>query len=378
MTSQKLLEALQLMVDLDAKLKLQASLNQIRDNLANLASQPPTPQVQANLAAGMAAFSAGVSQLRSEITPSQFGTIAELGGEEYFDPSIADKITEQIERNAMTPSVASGFVSELARRRTDFLQTVTTTLNGLKSLTSTQPPGADLAPGEAAFTIPRELFDNQLGKFSKELSFINLMTEHMSEAVTGEIQPVQLEYLASSFPVVAIGADIALLTLLAKVINSFLDAWKKVEEIRDIRERLKAVGASGAAYDEMDERIVVTVEEVVEESTKLALSTYNKDGARKNELENGLRIDLHRLFGQIERGLTVEIRTNEPVNADQPDATESAALADLAKSLVFPVAAKTPMLLTSSEILEGAVSSKKVTTTRTSTKKTATKPPPGD
>jgi hypothetical protein len=203
------------------------------------------------------------------------------------------------------------------------------------------------------------------------------MTERMSEAVSGEIQPVKLEYLASSIPVVAIGADLGLLTLLAKVIYSFLDAWKKVEEIREIRQRLKAVGASGAASEEMDQRIISTVEEVVEESTKLVLSTYQKDGARRNELENGLKIDLRRLFGQIERGLTVEIRTHEPEDedADQPDARESAALADLAKSLVFPVAAKVPMLLTSNEILEGEVSSKKVTTsTRTSTKKAAPKP----
>jgi hypothetical protein len=374
MTSQKLYEALQLMVDLDAKLKLQASLNQIRDNLANLASQQATPQIQTNLASGISAFSAGVHQLRSEITPTQFGTIAELGGEEYFDPSIADKIRDQIERNAMTPSVASGFVSDIANRRTAYLQTVNTTLNGLKSLLSAQPPEADLAPGEAAFTIPRELFENQLGKFSKELSFISLMMEHMSEAATGEIKPVELEYLASSLPVVAIGAELGLLTLLAKVINSFLDAWKKVEEIREIRERLKAVGAAGAASKEMDERIITTVEEVVEESTKLALSTYNGDGSRRNELANGLKVDLRRLFGQIEMGLTVEIRTNEPANADESNAPEMSALADLAKSLVFPAAAKMPMLLTSSEILEGEVSSKKVTTTTTSTKKIAARP----
>jgi hypothetical protein len=169
MTSQKLLEALQLMVNLDAELKLQASLNKIRESLANLAGQPATPQFQTNLASGMSAFSDGVSQLRSRITPSQFGRIAELGGEEYFDPSIADKIRDQIERNAMTPSVASSFVNDITTRRAEFLQTVKATLNGLDDLLSTEPSEEKFAPGEAAFTIPRDLFDNQLGKFSKSL-----------------------------------------------------------------------------------------------------------------------------------------------------------------------------------------------------------------
>jgi hypothetical protein len=377
MTSRKLYEALKLMVDLDVRLRLQASLNQIRDNLQNLASQQATPQIQANLAAAISTFSVGVSQLQSEITPIQFGTIAELGGEEYFDPSLAGEIREQIERNAMTPLVANGFVNDIASRRTAYLQIVNSTLDGLNSLLSAQPPEADLTPGEAAFTIPRELFDNKLGKFSKELGFINLMMEHMSEASTGEIEPVELEYLASSLPVVAIGGGLGLLTLLAKVINSFLDAWKKVEEIREIRERLKAVGATGAASKEMDERIITTVEEVVEESTKLALSTYKGDDSRRHELENGLKVDLHRLFGQIERGLTIEIRTNKPNDTEESNAPELSALADLAKNLVFPVAAKVPMLLTTSEILEGEVLSKKVTTT-TSTKKAAASTRSGD
>jgi hypothetical protein len=375
MTSQKLYDALQLMVDLDAQLSLQASLNQIRDNLVNLANQPATRDFQTNLTSAMATFSDGVKKLRTEVTPSEFGTIAELGGAEFFDPSIADRIRDSIEHNAMTPMVARDFVQDIATRRAAFLKTVNATLDGLKSLLSTQPPREELAPGEAAFTIPRELFDNQLGKFSKELSFISSMTEHMSEAVTGEIQPVKLEYLASSVPIVAIGAGLGMLTLLGSVINSYLDAWKKVEEIREIREKLKAVGASGAASKEMDERIVSTVDEVVEESTALALSSYKGDSGRRNELEIHLRMDLHRLFGQIERGLTVEIRTNEPINADKSTAAELAALSDLAKNLVFPAAAKTPMLLTSSEILEGDVSSKKATTTKT-TKKASTKAQP--
>src|ERR1035437_5477060 len=119
-----------------SKLGIEFTFTFAIDNLANLASQQATPQIQTNLASGISAFSAGVHQLRSEITPTQFGTIAELGGEEYFDPSIADKIRDQIERNAMTPSVASGFVSDIANRRTAYLQTVNTTLNGLKSLLS--------------------------------------------------------------------------------------------------------------------------------------------------------------------------------------------------------------------------------------------------
>ena len=379
MTSQKLYEALQLMVDLDAKLRLQASLNQIKENLTNLVGNPATAQYQTNLASALATFSAGAKQLRTEISPSQFGTIAELGGAEFFDPSIEDKIRDSIERNAITPSVASSFVADIATRREAFLQTVRATLEGLKNLLSAERPEADLAPGAAAFIIPRDLFENQLGKFAKELSFISQMMKDMNEALPGETKPVELEYLSSSIPTVAIAAGLPLLKLLATVIGLFLSTWKTVEEIRELRERLTKVGVSGAAAEELTETITTKVEEVVEESTSLAIQTYAGDAARRNELENALRMDMRRLFGQIELGLNVEIRTNEPAKADPDHAADIAAIAGLTQGFVFPVAAKEPLLLTSSEILEGEVSSKKVTTTtRTTIRRGSTRTHPAE
>lgn len=373
MTSQKLYETLQLIVNLDESFELQTSLTQIKDNLTSLTAQPAGTQFQTSLASALSQFSGGANQLKNTITPSQILTIEELGGAEFFDPSIAEKVRSSIERNAMTPSVARDFVKDIASRRADYLQTVNTTLGGLTNLLSADKPMENAAPGEAAFTIPRTLFDNRLGMFAKELNFINLMVEHMSEAESGEIQPVELEYLSSSIPTVAICAGIGLLKLLASVINSFLDAWKKVEEIRELRERLKAVGVSGSAADELTDRITTTIEEVVEESTGLTLSTYTKDGGRRNELKNALKIDFQRLFGQIERGLIVEIRMHESANADKSNAAEVQAIADLTKQFIFPIVAVEPLLLTSNEILEGDVSRKTLTTKKTTTQKKSTK-----
>jgi hypothetical protein len=136
---------------------------------------------------------------------------------------------------------------------------------------------------------------------------------------------------------------------------------------------LKAVGVSGSAADELTDRITTTIEEVVEESTGLTLSTYTKDGGRRNELKNALKIDFQRLFGQIERGLIVEIRMHESANADKSNAAEVQAIADLTKQFIFPIVAVEPLLLTSNEILEGDVSRKTLTTKKTTTQKKSTK-----
>jgi len=102
---------------------------------------------------------------------------------------------------------------------------------------------------------------------------------------------------------VALAAKVQVIRAVAFVVNKFLEAWEKVEEIRKIRAELTEIGMKGTAVDELTEQITTTVEEVVEESTKVVLSEYQGPPDRKNELTNAIRQDTRRLFGQIERGV---------------------------------------------------------------------------
>lgn len=373
MTSEKLCEILKLMIDLDERLRLQTSLTQIKDNLASLTSSPAATQHQTALASALSAFSDGANQLRSLIKPTERSAIDELGGSEYFDPSIAEKVRTSVERNAMTPSVARDFVQDFATRRANFLQTVTASLDGLTKLISPEKPREYTSPADAAFTIPRDLFGNQLGLFWKEIKFINELAEHLSEAVTGEFQPVELQDLSTSAPTIGVVMGLKVLKLLGGVINTFLEAWEKVQKLRNLREQMNELGISKTALQEATETIITTVEEVVEESTRLSLVDYGKDGARKNELENILRRDLRRLFGQIERGLTVEVRTREDADADESDKEDLKAIAHIAQNMQFPVVSKEPILLNAGDILDGEIVSTKVTKKKTRTERTTSK-----
>ncbi len=373
MTTDKLQEILSLMVDVDDELRLQTSLAQIRDNLSNLTNSPSAPQFQTALAAALSTFKKGADRLAAEIRPAQGSAIAELGGAEFFDPVIEERVRTAVERNAMTPSVARDYITDLATRRAAFLKTVETTLAGLAALKTVDTSSEPLPPGEAAFTIPRNLFANSLGSFAKELIFLNQMLEHMSEASTGELQSVELEGLSSSTPTVAVAAGLGLLKLLGTVINSFLDAWEKVQKARGLREQLKEVGVSKLAAEELTDQITTMVEQVVEESTTLCLVGYNKDTGRRNELENALRVDLGRLFGQIELGLTVEIKTHETVDASESDMVNKKAINELSHKMQFPAISKEAILLSAGEVLEGDIARIKVTTTKKTTQTTSNK-----
>ncbi len=382
MTSEKLYELLKFLETLDTKLGLQANLEAVGTTLNNLASSPAQPQYQNSLASALAALEAAASNLCSSISPSQFAAISAMGGEEFFDPSISGKVKTAVQMNAMTPSVARDFVQDLASRRSSFLSTVRTARQSLEQLrvseSTLQAGSADLA-----FQIPHEIFQSELGSFAKELRFINRLIEHYSEAITGTAEPAKLEQLSSSVPTVALIASVPVIGAIATVVNMFLTAWERIEKIRKIRGELVDIGMNGDALDQLTEQITTTVDEVVEESTVLVLAKYDGDGGRKRELENAVRQDTRRLFGQIERGLTIEFRANS--DGDDEDGGNQAALEgidSLARTLRFPEVAREPMLLGSSEIVDGDIIDGGVVAVKqvrkTTTRKTVTKGPAKD
>jgi hypothetical protein len=199
MTTQRLYGILKLVDSLDQKVGLQTQLEAIRGALSNLVNQPSQPNFQTNLAAAITAFTGAVATMSSSITPSQATAIAELGGAEFFDPGIAEKVITSIQKNAMTASVARDFVQDVATRRAAFLATVRSARQALEKLHITE---SALEPGAAdvAFLIPRDIFDNELSAFAKELNFVSRLVQDFTQAQTGHAEPVILEQLSLFSP----------------------------------------------------------------------------------------------------------------------------------------------------------------------------------
>jgi hypothetical protein len=333
-------------------------------------TRPANPQQQSTLATALAAFANAARHLSEALTPSISSSITDLGGADFFDPSIAESVQAAVASNAMTPSVARDFVQNLATRRATFLGTVGQTLEGLNNL---GVKGGSLPPGTAdlAFLIPRDLFDNQLTSFAKELHFISRMIQNFSEALTGKAEPVVLEELSSSVPTVAVAASLTVVAALATMVNKFLDAWIKVEKIRKLRAELTDMGLKCKALEELSETINTTVTEVIEESTRTTISYYGGDPGRKNELETALGQDTRRLFGQIERGLIIQFRAEPSEEASEQDQKAIETVDRVTRVLHFPPPVDQPVLLTNGEVLEGDLEIQKVSK-RVETKKTTT------
>jgi hypothetical protein len=374
MTSQRLYGILKLLDSLDRELSLQATLEAIREALNSLTNSPAQPHHQNTLAASLASFVTAVTKMTQALSPSDLALIREMGGADFFDPTMAAKIVNSIQTNAMTPSVARDFVQDFAAKRATFMGTVRAARESLEKLSITD---AGLKPGAAdvAFLIPRDIFDNELGSFAKELSFISRLVQDFTEAQTGQPEPVELEQLSSSIPTVALIAALPALQVLGAVINKYLEAWERIEKIRIMRTQLAEIRLKKGhtALEELTEEITTTVNEVVEESTELVMQNYK---GNRGDLANAIRSDTRRLFGQIERGLTVEFRA-QPKGSDGDTQQMLQQIAAVGSKLKFPQTTNDPLLLKAGEVLEDvgandeevARHTKKTTTQKTTVSK---------
>ena len=248
------------------------------------------------------------------------------------------------------------------------------TLQGLERLNIKQ---SQLAPGQAdvSFMIPRDLFENDVAALAKEMVFISRLIQDVSEGVTGTQEKARLESLSSSIPTISVEASGAVLSVIATIVNLFLNTWEKVKKIRKIRDDLAEVGIKGTASAELNEQVTTTVEEIVRESTDLVLVRFKGDVGRQNELRNAVSTDVRRLFGQIERGLTVEFRAQPTSGEDEEQSQALKSIIETSRDMKFPPPAREPLLLVEAEILEGELHKRihRKTTTTTTTTKTTTK-----
>lgn len=373
MTTEKFYETLTYIDGLDKTLSIQQHLESVRDSLNNLVGSPAHPPHQESLARALGSLTDSVATLSATLSPADIASIAEVGGAEFFDLGLAAKIREQIEKNAMTPSIARDYVQDIATRRGKYLETLRSTIRGLTTL-GVKPTVPAVGTADMAFLIPRDLFKNQLGTFARELSFINRMIEHYGEAVTDNPGPIKLEGLSSSTPTIGLAVGVKIIEAIANTVVKFLEAWEKVKKLRHVRAEVAELGLK-KNLDEFTEQIKTTVEEVVEESVKVTLTNFKGTPDRKNELEIALRNETYRLFGQIEKGLTIQFRAEEDKDALEDERKALAAVAKVGRQLQFPNPDKEPLLLSNGEefddepvtVTASTHRTRKTTTTTTTT-----------
>lgn len=354
MNTSRLRETLEQLLQAEAATAFQSLLSELSSHLSTLANQPSSPAHQTNFANALEQLRSAYQRMHASFEPAQIKKFEEINAGPFFSEDIPSDIGKRIAENPATPAVAQQYVSNLLDRRQQFLNTLNELRERFDILGIT---AIRLEPGDAevGFTIPRHLFDDNLDGLLVELREIRFIIRAFSEVMTGSAEPIVVKQISTTDPLFFFSVSVATIVAIGKSVHWVLDTWKKVEDIREVRERTRKLKIEGekTLLDMFDIKIKGTIEAAVENKVKeLAPSLDGKDG-RARELDAHLNHALHSLFARIERGMTVEIRflpPPEPSDVGAPEGpdtvvtSEFSQLAEVAPKLVFPPPAADPIL----------------------------------
>ena len=192
-----------------------------------------------------------------------------------------------------------------------------------------------LEPGESVvgFTIPREAVTEELDLLLKEVKFFGSLVSMVAEVVEGSRgDPVKVRSLQSSDFAIDFATNIALTASLATAVEYLVRGLKKVNEIRAVKDKMQKLGFEQELLEKLDNKGVAAIDAEIEEvDAKIFQDHKIDDQGRVNELRAGIRIRLKGLAARLERGYSVEIRTELPTEPTEDDKQKGAVISALSQ-----------------------------------------------
>eukprot|EP01037_Dinobryon_pediforme_P002742 gene2742-2781_t len=279
MNTPRLVETIEQLQQAERAVGFQSILVEVSNQLLNLVNQPQHPSVQTSFAEAMGRLKVASDQMQAKFEPAQVKRFEEVGAAPFFMADLPADISRLVAENPVTPAVAQQKVAEIQSDRQLYL----TTINEIKERLSRIGIVANqMTPGDAevGFTIPRDLFDNNLDGLIGELREIRFILRIFSEVSTATV------------------------VMLGKAAHWILDTWKKVEDIRKVPAETKKLGmeSEAALLAMFDANIKATIDAAIQAKVNEMLGSAQAltDG-RTKELEAHMVHALESLFARIER-----------------------------------------------------------------------------
>jgi hypothetical protein len=343
MNSEKLAEITNKLYETEKKFRTQSNLEALVSQLQSLVSQPHDPSSQSALAAARSEFKKSVERMTDSFPPRDMERIGEIDTDGYFNPTFVDKVSNEIDTNAMTPEVARAEIADWATDRESFLSALETLVETLEFFNLGY---SELKVGEAELgvQIPRTMFDNDLDGLRNELRDFSLIAQWFSQTVTKEKQKVTVETISTSDPLFTFSfMDVATLGAIAKTFEWALGCWEKVLNIRKLRADTESSGEF--SNDEIEsfygKKIESTVNKAIDEKLEELQKQYDLNN--RPELKAHMRKALEWIISKTEHGYTAELRLPPPTDfADEQKVDENEQyvqeqeLRRVQRQLVFP------------------------------------------
>ena len=192
-----------------------------------------------------------------------------------------------------------------------------------------------LDPGESVvgFTIPKEAVDEELDRLQKEVLFFGSLVSMVAEVVEGPSgDPVKVRSLQSSDFAIELATNISVAAGLATAVEYLVRGLKKLNDIRLVKDQMQEIGFEQEFLDKLDKKGEAAIDAEIEEiDAKIFQDHKINDDGRSNELRTGISLRLRGLAARLERGYSVEVRTELPAEPTEDEKQKGAAISVLSQ-----------------------------------------------
>ena len=192
-----------------------------------------------------------------------------------------------------------------------------------------------LNPGESVvgFTIPREAVAEELDRLQKEVKFFGSLVSMVAEVVDGPSgDQVKVRSLQSSDFAIELATNISIAAGVANAVQYLVRGLKKLNEIRAVKDEMQKLGFEQKLIDEVDQKGEAAIDAEIEEvNAKIFQDHKIDDEGRVNELRTGINIRLKGLAARLERGYSLEVRTELPTEPTEDEEQKGAAISVLSQ-----------------------------------------------
>jgi hypothetical protein len=276
--------------------------------------QQNNQSTQQNLVSTREAFYKAVTNTPSDFfTPAWRQILVEMDGDDLFGTNLKQWTEHTLAENQMTPGVAQQKLAQILNRLQQFSGALDQLVAAFKYF---KIGSEELAPGEGeiALLIPREAVHEKLEEFTEELDDMKFILNTFSELATGHKDDLKIRTLSSSGLMLFLAASPGFAAMVAKAIDFVVTQYKKILEIKKLQAELDRLELPEEISEKTKEHANTLMEKSIETFTVQIVQEYHsgKDGERKNELTNAVKISLNKIANKIDQGFNFEVRIELP------------------------------------------------------------------
>ena len=138
---------------------------------------------------------------------------------------------------------------------------------------------------------------------------------------------VKVRSLQSSDFAIELATNISIAAGVANAVQYLVRGLKKLNEIRAVKDEMQKLGFEQKLIDEVDQKGEAAIDAEIEEvNAKIFQDHKIDDEGRVNELRTGINIRLKGLAARLERGYSLEVRTELPTEPTEDEEQKGAAI----------------------------------------------------